>query len=257
MIAIIPARYESVRLEGKLLLPLAGKALILHTLEQASRSTHVGRILVATDDKRIAEVVEGAGYEAIMTASDHESGTDRIAEAASTFDDDSIIVNVQADEPLIDPVAIDLVVEAMLSDPEILMSTCCEVITDPSDVTDPNVVKVVIDKQGFARYFSRSPIPFPRDAVAKHGSLEAALNNEDKLVLGFRKHLGLYVYRKGFLMRFAGTARSELERTEMLEQLRALDMGAGIKIVETKPGSMGVDTRADYDAVKAIMEAAV
>jgi 3-deoxy-manno-octulosonate cytidylyltransferase (CMP-KDO synthetase) len=253
VIAIIPARYSSVRLTGKLLLPVAGKPLILHTLAQAGKASHVTRVIVATDDKRIFQVVQESGGEAVMTADGHQSGSDRIAEVARDLPEGSIIVNVQGDEPLISPKTIDLAVEALIADPSADISTTCERITDVDDVLSPDIVKVVMDDASNALYFSRSPIPFPRDAVKDAGSIEKALRDSGLLEL-FRKHTGLYVFRREYLLEFTGLAQTALEKTEMLEQLRALENGARIKVVETIEGSIGVDTAEDLERVRAILE---
>lgn len=254
VIAIIPARYQSVRLEGKLLLPIAGKQLILHTLSQVAKAGLVDRIIVATDDDSIYGVVSEAGFEVKMTSRKHRSGTDRIAEAASGLPDESIILNVQADEPLIDPQTIDAAIQALLVDETIKMSTCSEEIELPSDVLDPNVVKVVTNSEGFAYYFSRSPIPFPRNAVLEFGTLKKALELKPELIDAFRKHTGVYAYRHGFLKRFAATAADKIENTEMLEQLRALEMDCRIKVVEVNGSAPGVDTAEDYERVRRTME---
>jgi 3-deoxy-manno-octulosonate cytidylyltransferase (CMP-KDO synthetase) len=253
VIAIIPARYSSVRLEGKLLLPIAGKPLILHTLAQTRKARSVDRVIVATDDERIFRVVLGNGGEAVITSDKHQSGSDRIAEVARDLPVGSIIVNVQGDEPLISPKTIDLAVEALIADPSADISTTCERITDVSDLLSPDIVKVVTDDAGNALYFSRSPIPFPRDAVKKAGSIEGALK-DPKLLDLFRKHTGLYVYRREYLLKFTMLAQTALEKTEMLEQLRALENGARIKVVETAEGSIGVDTAADLEKVRAVLE---
>ncbi|HTK38740.1 MAG TPA: 3-deoxy-manno-octulosonate cytidylyltransferase, partial [Pyrinomonadaceae bacterium] len=211
MIAIIPARYASTRLEGKLLLPVAGKPLILHTLDQAMRAKTVSRVIVATDDDRIMQVVQDSRNEAVLTSPENRSGSDRIAEVAASLPDRSIIVNVQGDEPLIAPETIDAAVECLLDHDAADMSTTCEIIRNYEDVLNPNVVKVVTDGRGYAVYFSRSPIPFPRDAVSKYGSIAAALSAEPELASRFRKHTGLYVYRRNFLLRFAKMEQTALE----------------------------------------------
>ena len=253
MVAIIPARYSSVRLEGKLLLPVAGKPLILHTLAQAGKASRVDRVIVATDDERIFQVVLQNGGEAVMTSAGHQSGSDRIAEVARDLPQGSIIVNVQGDEPLISPKTIDLAVEALIADPSADISTTCERISDAADVLSPDIVKVVTDNAGNALYFSRSPIPFPRDAVKKAGSIGEALKDPHVLSL-FRKHTGLYVYRREYLLEFTGLPQTTLEKTEMLEQLRALENGARIKVVETAEGSIGVDTAEDLERMRALLE---
>ena len=254
MIAIIPARYASTRLESKLLLPIGDKPLILHTLEQACKAKTVSRVIVATDDERILRIVLDSGNEAVLTSPEHRSGSDRIAEVAQTLRDRSIIVNVQGDEPLIAPRTIDAAVECLLAHDAADMSTTCEVIENHADILNPNVVKVVTDERGYAVYFSRSPIPFPRDAVSKYGSIAAALNSEPELTSRFRKHTGLYVYRRNYLLRFAKMEQTALEKTEMLEQLRVIENGGRIIVAEVEGGSIGVDTLEDLERVRAIME---
>ncbi len=254
VIAIIPARYASTRLEGKLLLPINGKSLILHTLEQAKKAKNINRVIVATDDERILQAVHANGHEAVLTASNHQSGSDRIAEVAEKLPADSIIVNVQGDEPMIPPRTIEKAVEVLLNDASVVMSTTCEKIEDFRDALSPDVVKVVTDENGFALYFSRSPIPFPRDAVKKYGTLENALQNEPNLISNFRKHTGLYVYRREFLLKYTKMAQSHLEKIEMLEQLRALENGVKIKVVEVEESSIGVDTIEDFERVQKLVE---
>ena len=177
IIAIIPARLFSTRLANKLLLELNGKPLILHTLEQTKKARNISRVIVATDSEEILRIVRASGGEAVLTSAAHQSGSDRIAEVAENLPENSIIVNVQGDEPLISPKTIESAVEAILNDDAIQMATTCEKIYDAKDVTSPDVVKVVTDENDFALYFSRSPIPFPRDAVKKYGTLENALQN--------------------------------------------------------------------------------
>ncbi len=254
VIAIIPARFQSTRLEGKLLLPLAGKPLIIRTIEQAKKARNVDRVIVAADDERILNAVRENGYEAVLTSIKHQSGSDRIAEVAALLPENSIIVNVQGDEPLLPRDSIEAAVEAVLSDDSIQMATVCELIDHIEDVLSPNVVKVVLDKNNFALYFSRSPIPFPREAVIKYGSLENALRANRNLISQFRKHTGLYVYRREFLLKYTKSFQADLEKSEMLEQLRALENGTWIKVVETREGSIGVDTIEDFQRVKMILE---
>jgi len=236
------------------LLPIAGKSLVLWVVERALAARHVSRAIVATDDRRIFEVVSNAGYEAVMTRSNHLSGTDRVAEVAQTLAADDIIVNVQGDEPLISPQTIDSAIEALVHTTEVEMATTCESITDPLDVTSPNVVKVVTDDDSRAVYFSRSPIPHPDAAVRRHGSIADALANEPELLALFKKHTGLYVYRRQFLLEFASWPPSALEQVEKLEQLRALERGARIKVVAAASASIGVDTIADLERVRALMD---
>jgi 3-deoxy-manno-octulosonate cytidylyltransferase (CMP-KDO synthetase) len=253
VIAIIPARYNSVRLEGKLLRVLNGKPLILHTLEQTKLARNVSRVIVATDDERIFRIVEESGNEVVMTSSKHQSGSDRIAEVAENLPKDSIIVNVQGDEPLISPRTIEKAVDAVLEDESVLMATTCERIEDHRDVLSSDVVKVVIDENGFALYFSRSPIPFPRDSVKKYKTLENAFSEDPDLISNFRKHTGIYVYRREFLLKFTKLPQSNFEKIEMLEQLRALESGAKIKVVEVAENSIGVDTLEDFERVERIL----
>ena len=255
VIVVIPARFQSTRLANKLLLPLAGKPLILHTLEQAKRAANVSRVIVATDDDAIFQTIKSSGSEVVMTSANHQSGSDRIAEVAETLPENSIIVNVQGDEPLISPQTIEKAVAAILHDDSIEMATTCEMIHDAKDVLSADVVKVVTDENGFALYFSRSPIPFPREAVRQHGTLENALREDANLISIYRKHTGLYVYRREFLLKYTKFKQSNLEKTEMLEQLRTLENSAKIKVVEVSEISIGVDTREDYDRVKKIIEA--
>lgn len=254
IIAIIPARLASTRLEGKLLLPLNGKPLILYTLEQAKKARRVERVIVATDDEKILKAVKESGNEAILTSAEHQSGSDRIAEVAENLPENSIIVNVQGDEPLISPAAIDTAVEAILMDENADISTVCEQIEKFQDVLDPNIVKIITDENDYAIYFSRSPIPFPREAVKKFGSIENALRNDKNLISLYRRHTGLYVYRREYLLNFTKLRQTNLETAEMLEQLRALEYGAKIKVVEVSESSIGVDTREDFERVKKIIE---
>ncbi len=252
-VAVIPARYGSSRLPGKPLLEIAGIPLILWVVEQALAAASVSRAIVATDDARILETVTAAGFEAMMTSTDHASGTDRVAEVARSLDAE-IIVNVQGDEPLIDPETIDRAVLSLVGYGQARMATTFESITEAAEVLNPSVVKVVVDDEGFATSFSRNPIPWPNQAVAKHGSIGAALRNEPALLFSFRKHTGLYVYRREFLLEFAGWPQSLSERQESLEQLRALDRGVKIKVVEAASESIGVDTMEDLERVRSIVE---
>ncbi|MEJ7848502.1 MAG: 3-deoxy-manno-octulosonate cytidylyltransferase [Pyrinomonadaceae bacterium] len=251
VIAIIPARFASTRLKGKLLLKLAGKPLILHTLEQAKRARNVSRVIVATDDEQIFQVVQTSGNEAVMTSPNHQSGSDRIAEVAMTLPENSIIVNVQGDEPLISPRTIEKTVDAILVDETVDISTASEKFETFEDLLNPNVVKAVTDASGFAMYFSRAVIPFPREAVMIAGSLESV--RTPFLLSRYKKHVGIYAYRREFLLKFTRMEQTFLEKTEMLEQLRALENGAKIKIVEVDESSIGVDTLEDFERVRQIL----
>jgi 3-deoxy-manno-octulosonate cytidylyltransferase (CMP-KDO synthetase) len=188
-----------------------------------------------------------------MTSGDHASGTDRVAEVARNLEAE-IIVNVQGDEPLIEPETIDRAVNVLATNGEALMATTSESIAEAAEVLKPTVVKVTVDNNGHATSFSRNPIPWPNQAVTQHGSIEAALRNEPALLFSFRKHTGLYVYRREFLLEFAGWPQSEGERRESLEQLRALERGVKIKVVEAAATSIGVDTLEDLERVRAMVE---
>lgn len=253
-VAIIPARYSSTRLPGKPLVDILGRPMIVWVVERALSARNVSRAIVATDDQRIVDAVRLAGFEAVMTSPTHASGSDRLAEAAAVFDDADIIVNVQGDEPLISPRTIERAVDEAFNADEALVVTTCEAIESAADVLSPDVVKVVVDRGGRALYFSRSPIPYPRDAVRRHRTLEAALEKEPQLLGLFRKHTGLYAYRRSFLLEYAGWPQSPLEQTEALEQLRALERGVTIQVVEAEEPSIGVDTLEDLERVRAILE---
>ena len=252
-VAIIPARYSSTRLPGKPLLPLAGIPLIMHVVERASNARLVSRVIVATDDERIAEAVRAHGGEARMTSPDLTSGTDRVAAVAATLDDE-LFVNVQGDEPLIDPSTIDAAINGLLEDDTqlIQISSTSEPITEVDDVFNPNVVKVVSDDAGCALYFSRSPIPFVRPAAGL--SLEESLRANPDLLSNYRKHSGLYAYRARFLYIYPDLKPSPLELLESLEQLRALENGYAIRVVPVEHRSIGVDTQQDYERVKRLIE---
>jgi 3-deoxy-manno-octulosonate cytidylyltransferase (CMP-KDO synthetase) len=230
-IAIIPARYQSTRLPGKPVLEIQGKTLIEHVYRRVQKAESVERIVVATDDRRIADAVQRFGGDVIMTRIDHQSGTDRLAEAAMDLPPGALIVNVQGDEPLIEPEVIDRAVSAArLGDAE--MITLMTRLDDPASIEDPNRVKVVVDRQGFALYFSRSPVPSSGTTFL---------------------HLGLYVYRVSFLRKFTQLERTPLEIAERLEQLRALEHGFRIRVVEVESASWGIDTPADLEKFKSVL----
>lgn len=228
--------------------------MICWVAERALAARNVSRAIVATDDERILAAVKSAGFEAVMTRTDHQSGTDRIAEVAASIEDADIIVNVQGDEPLISPATIDGAIEALISDEDAGIATTWEPIESATDVSNPDVVKVVVDENERAIYFSRSPVPYPRDAARAYGSIEAALLEEPGWLNRFRKHTGLYVYRRDVLLEFAQWPQSELERTESLEQLRALENGVRIKAIKASTPSIGVDTMKDLERVRSIVE---
>lgn len=246
-IVIIPARYESSRLPAKPLFLLKGKPLVQHVYENSKGANLIEDVIVATDSEEIFESVLSFGGKAVMTHSAHPSGTDRIAEVAASLDYD-IIVNVQADEPLIRPQMIDDVI-SILDDKRASIGTLIKKITDPAEIMDPNVVKVVFDKEGFALYFSRSPIPYHRDKWS-------ILKNETDHIWRFTshftiyKHVGIYSYRREVLLRLSMIKPTELENIERLEQLRAIENAMKIKVKETFFETYGVDTPEDLKKVE-------
>jgi len=240
-VIVIPARYGSTRFPGKPLAELWGKPLIEHVYRRARQSRLCTRVIVATDDARIAGAARGFGAEVAVTRSDHASGTDRVAEVAEQLEAD-LVVNVQGDEPLVDPGAIDAAVEPLAKDPSIPMGTLCTPLEEVADLANPNVVKVVMDGEGFALYFSRLPIPFVRDSGAG--------------VARYR-HIGLYVYRREFLLALAKMAPTPLERAEKLEQLRVLERGGRIRVVVVPQASPGIDTPEDLARVEKMGSGAV
>ncbi|MDI6745025.1 MAG: 3-deoxy-manno-octulosonate cytidylyltransferase [Thermodesulfovibrionales bacterium] len=255
-IVIIPARYDSTRFPGKPLTPLNDKPLIRHVYENSKKSKLAKDVIIATDSEVIFKAVTGFGGKVVMTSDRHTSGTDRIAEAAVALDYD-IIVNVQGDEPLIRHEMIDDVI-SLLDDKRASIGTLIKKIENPEDIFDPNVVKVVCDKEGFAMYFSRAPIPFDRESfraeAQKSNRAEAKitfelLNSGTTAPLMF-KHLGIYSYRRDALLNFAKMEPVELEQIEKLEQLRALVNGLRIKVKETFFETIGVDTPQDLERVK-------
>jgi 3-deoxy-manno-octulosonate cytidylyltransferase (CMP-KDO synthetase) len=225
--------------------------MIMHVVERASHARLVSRVIVATDDERIVNAVQDHGAEARLTSPDLTSGTDRVAEVAASLDSE-FIVNVQGDEPLIEPSTIDAAIAPLIEDSEIQISTTSEPVTEIEDVFNPGVVKVVADTRGFALYFSRSPIPYVRPEGGM--TLEEALRANPALLSNYRKHSGLYAYRAGFLQEFARLKPSPLERLEALEQLRALENGYHIRVVNVEHRTIGVDTMEDYERVKRLIE---
>jgi 3-deoxy-manno-octulosonate cytidylyltransferase (CMP-KDO synthetase) len=250
IVAIIPARFGSTRLPGKPLSDIHGKPMIQRVYERARRARRLDRVLVATDDARIAEAVRGFGGEAVMTRASHASGTDRLAEAVRQGVDAEIVVNVQGDEPFLDPESVDAAVLALLEDEALPLSTLSVPLRDAKEMLHPSVVKVVTDARGDALYFSRSPLPFVRTEA---GDLEAAA--QEAVARGLaRKHVGLYVYRREALLRFASLPPAPLELAEGLEQLRALHHGMRIRVVPREgTDGLAVDTPEDLARVRELL----
>ncbi len=234
IVAVIPARFASTRLPGKPLLSDTGRPLIQHVVEAARLARRIGRVIVATDDDRIASAVARFGGEAMMTRSDHPSGTDRVAEVAAKLPDARIIVNLQGDEPEVSGEALDLVVSLLENDPETPMATLATPIRDEAVYRDPSCVKVVRAQSGRALYFTRSPAPFHRDGLPPRGEPLGLL------------HLGLYAYRRDFLLSIGKLPPSPLEMAEKLEQLRVLEAGFSIAVGIVNEPSIGIDTPDDY-----------
>lgn len=234
VIGVIPARFSSQRFAGKLLKPLLNKPLIQWTWEQARKSKRLERLIIACDDERILKVALDFGAEAVFTSPQHYSGTDRIAEAVRDIEA-KVVINIQADEPLIHSSVIDSLAEVMVDEPSLVMATAIKEITDEEEIADSNVVKVVIDRENFALYFSRASIPFLREKTLKPV---------------YYKHLGIYAYTKDFLYVFKNLPPSNLEKVERLEQLRVLEAGFRIKTVITSFESLGVDTEEDLAKVE-------
>ncbi len=239
VLVVVPARYASVRFPGKPLAQIAGRPMIQHVVERLREAAGGSRVIVATEDQRIKGAVTSFGAEAILTRADHRTGTDRVAEVAVHIPAD-IYVNVQGDEPLIDPASVDAVIQALTGDDSMQIATPCAPITKPNDIMDPNVVKVVRDFDGNALYFSRAPIPWVRDTGAK-------------VAAEHWKHIGLYGYRRDALLEFPTLPPGELERVEQLEQLRWLENGFHIGVVETDYEGVSVDVPADIERVEKIL----
>lgn len=243
--AIIPARYASTRFPGKPLALINGLPMIQHVCQRVAQADTVERVIVATDDQRIAQAVSAFGGEVAMTRADHPTGTDRLAEVAAQLDAE-LIVNVQGDEPLIDPRMVDQAVAPLLTNAAIKMGTLASRIDETEDFYNPNVVKVVKDRQGLALYFSRAPIPWPRDL--SRDQLAAALAE-----VALYRHIGLYVYRRDFLLQYPHLPKTPLESLENLEQLRALEQGVKLHVAETEFACHGVDTPEDLERVSRLM----
>jgi 3-deoxy-manno-octulosonate cytidylyltransferase (CMP-KDO synthetase) len=238
ILGVVPARFGSSRFPGKVLAQISSKTMLQHVWERASEARYVTSTIIATDDERVYEVARSFGASVRMTRADHASGTDRVAEVAFA-EEASIVVNIQGDEPLIDPAAIDAAILPLVHDSDVVMGTLKKRIENPAEIANPNVVKVVTDLAGDAIYFSRCPIPYHRDSA--HGA--------------YFKHIGLYVYRRDFLLRYSALPVGPLEQAEKLEQLRALENGYRIRVIETEYESLGVDTPEDLARVARLFEA--
>ena len=239
VIIVIPSRYGSTRLPGKPLVSIAGKPMVQHVYERAKRAQTAQRVIVATDDQRIMEAVKGFGGEARMTRTDHRTGTERIAEVAAHEKGD-VFVNVQGDEPLIDPVAIDTAVAALLEEPPAQIATVATPIRHAGDIMDPNVVKTVLDFDSNGLYFSRAPIPWVRDTA-------------QKIHVNYWKHLGLYVFQRDALLEYPTLPQGELEKIEQLEQLRWLENGWKIRVAEVEHDAVSVDVPEDVARVEKLL----
>jgi 3-deoxy-manno-octulosonate cytidylyltransferase (CMP-KDO synthetase) len=242
IVVVIPARYGSTRLPGKPLVSLAGKPMIQRVYERARMAQRADRVIVATDDERIVKAVETFGGEARMTRPDHRTGTERVAEVAAHVEGD-VFVNVQGDEPLLDPVAVDTAVNALLEEPAASIATVATPIKTPADIMDPNVVKTVLDFDGNALYFSRAPIPWVRDTAGK-------------VQVRHLKHLGLYVFRRDALLEFPTLPQGDLERIEQLEQLRWMENGWKIRVAEVEHDAISVDASEDVARVEKLIREA-
>jgi len=240
VVIVIPARFGSTRLPGKPLVSLAGKPMIRHVYERAKLASQADRVIVATDDERIVKAVETFGGTARMTRPDHRTGTERVAEVAAHEPGD-VFVNVQGDEPLLDPVAVDTAVNALLEEPAAAIATVATLIKIPADIMDPNVVKTVLDFDGNGIYFSRAPIPWVRDTGGK-------------IQVRHLKHLGLYVFQRDALLEYPTLPQGELERIEQLEQLRWLENGWKIRVAEVEHDAVSVDVPEDVARVEKLLQ---
>lgn len=240
VVVVIPARYLSTRLPGKPLVSLAGKPMIQRVYERVRLAQRVDRVIVATDDERIVKAVEGFGGEARMTRADHRTGTERVAEVAAR-EEAELFVNVQGDEPLLDPVAVDTAVASLREEPAASIATVATPIKTPADIMDPNVVKTVLDFDGNALYFSRAPVPWVRDTASK-------------IQVRHLKHLGLYVFQRDALLEYPTLPQGELERSEQLEQLRWLENGWKIRVAEVEHDAVSVDVAEDVARVEKLLE---
>jgi 3-deoxy-manno-octulosonate cytidylyltransferase (CMP-KDO synthetase) len=240
VVIVIPARFGSTRLPGKPLVSLAGKPMIQHVYERSKLASRASRVIVATDDERIVKAVESFGGTARMTRPDHRTGTERVAEVAAHEKGD-IFVNVQGDEPLLDPVSVDTAIESLLEEPAAFIATVATPIKTPADIMDPNIVKTVLDFDNNGLYFSRAPIPWVRDTASK-------------IQVRHLKHLGLYVFQRDALLEYPTLPQGELERIEQLEQLRWLENGWKIRVAEVEHDAVSVDVPEDVSRVEKLLQ---
>lgn len=270
-LGVIPARYHSTRLAGKVLLPIGGKPLVQHVYEKACQAKRLEEVWIATDDERVREAAKRFNAKCLMTAASHRSGTDRIAEVVSEVEVERI-VNLQADEPLLEPRMIDTLLEGMEKDSSIQMATLCHAILDERDLANPNVVKVVRDLEGNALYFSRHPVPYVRSFdAAQDGSkggerpsttlraVPSEIEGRSRTTFDsprdpWQKHIGLYAYTKSFLSTWKRLSPTPLEQLEGLEQLRVLEHGIRIRVFDSPYETLGVDTMEDLERVRRILE---
>jgi 3-deoxy-manno-octulosonate cytidylyltransferase (CMP-KDO synthetase) len=245
-LGVVPARYGAQRFPGKPLALIAGKSLVQRVYEQAAKAERLDKVVVATEDTRILEAVEAFGGDAMLTSPECATGTDRVAEVARAYDCE-LVLNIQGDEPLMRPEMIDQLVSGMQADPKCVMGTLARKLESAANLDNPNVVKVALAQNGAALYFTRSRVPFVRDAKTSDAPEWLKLAN-------FYKHLGIYAFQREFLLKFVALPQSDLEKTEKLEQLRALENGFAIKVWITPHDSIGVDRPEDVELVEEILK---
>ncbi|MDP8299030.1 MAG: 3-deoxy-manno-octulosonate cytidylyltransferase [Candidatus Tantalella remota] len=249
IVAVIPARWRSTRLKGKVLADINGKPMVQHVWERVSRAHEVDEVVVAVDRERVQKAVEAFGGKAVYTSPEQPSGTDRIAEVANSIDAD-VYINIQADEPLVHPLMVDELAQVFQYERNIQMATLIKRIHKRDEISDPNVVKCVVDRKGFALYFSRSPIPYVRD---DEGQDSSEGQHPGDISGRYFKHVGIYAYTKDFIFTYTNLPKSTLESDEKLEQLRVLEHGYKIRTVETRYDTIGVDTQEDLETVRGIL----
>lgn len=242
IVAVIPARWSSTRLKGKVLADINGKPMIQHVWERVKKAHEVDEVIVASDKEKVLKAVESFGGTAMFTSPEQPSGTDRLAEVAGSVEAD-VFINIQADEPMIHPLMVDELAQVFQYERNVQMATLIKRINDPGEIADPNVVKAVVDRKGYALYFSRSPIPYIWDKQSGSEDISGR----------YFKHIGLYSYTKDFLFTYTNLPKSTLEEEEKLEQLRALEHGYKIRTIQTQYETIGVDTQEDLERVREVM----